>query len=317
MAERLERDRRARGASRSTSLFEREPDRLAALTLRARRTSISTGRRRISTQRLLDAFVAARRSAWASPRRATPCSPARSSTRAKAGPPTHVAERGQGAPDDVDLAAARRQRMRALVDAIEGGRVRRHHRRPAHRHRRLGARAGAAGRRARPRRRPATTSASCRTSTARRSTKRSRRSIRRRRWSSPRRKTFTTAETLTNLDAALDWLREAGVDDPYGQVIAVTAAPEAAVEHGIDETRILPFGEGVGGRYSLWCVGRASRPRWRSAGTRSRNCSKARRRWTAISASPTAPPMSPLLAAFADLLYAQKLGCQTRARLRL
>ena len=36
-------------------------------------------------------------------------------------PATHVAERGSGAPDDVDLAAVRRQRMRALVDAIEAG----------------------------------------------------------------------------------------------------------------------------------------------------------------------------------------------------
>src|SRR6476659_8048017 len=30
---------------------------------------------------------------------------------------THVAERGSGAPDEVDLATARRQRMRGLVDA--------------------------------------------------------------------------------------------------------------------------------------------------------------------------------------------------------
>lgn len=65
-------------------------------------------------------------------------------------------------------------------------------------------------------------------------------------------KTFTTTETLTNLNSALEWLREAGVDDAYGQVIAVTASPDKAVEFGIDETRILPFGEGVGGRYSLW-----------------------------------------------------------------
>src|SRR5204862_4990765 len=36
-------------------------------------------------------------------------------------PATHVAERGSGAPEDVDLASARRQRMRALVDAIEAG----------------------------------------------------------------------------------------------------------------------------------------------------------------------------------------------------
>src|SRR5205814_4421971 len=36
-------------------------------------------------------------------------------------PATHVAERGSGAPDVVDLAIARRQRMRALIDAIEAG----------------------------------------------------------------------------------------------------------------------------------------------------------------------------------------------------
>ena len=65
-------------------------------------------------------------------------------------------------------------------------------------------------------------------------------------------KTFTTAETLSNMNAALDWLRAAGVDDPYGRVIAVTARPEAALDAGIDETRILQFSEGVGGRYSLW-----------------------------------------------------------------
>lgn len=39
-------------------------------------------------------------------------------------------------------------------------------------------------------------------------------------------KTFTTTETLTNLNSALEWLREAGVDDAYGQVIAVTASPD-------------------------------------------------------------------------------------------
>jgi glucose-6-phosphate isomerase len=65
-------------------------------------------------------------------------------------------------------------------------------------------------------------------------------------------KTFTTTETLVNVDAAIEWLREAGVADPYGQMIAVTAAPDKAVACGIDETRVLPFGEGVGGRYSLW-----------------------------------------------------------------
>src|SRR5690606_25254775 len=35
-------------------------------------------------------------------------------------------------------------------------------------------------------------------------------------------------------------------------VIALTACPEKAVEWGVDETRVLPFAESVGGRYSIW-----------------------------------------------------------------
>ncbi|MBL0914639.1 MAG: glucose-6-phosphate isomerase, partial [Sphingopyxis sp.] len=65
-------------------------------------------------------------------------------------------------------------------------------------------------------------------------------------------KTFTTTETLLNANSALQWLDEAGVDDPVGRFIALTANPERAMEWGIDETRILPFNETVGGRYSLW-----------------------------------------------------------------
>jgi glucose-6-phosphate isomerase len=65
-------------------------------------------------------------------------------------------------------------------------------------------------------------------------------------------KTFTTTETMTNATSALAWLRENGVDDAYGRVIALTAAPDKAVEWGVDETRVLPFAESVGGRYSLW-----------------------------------------------------------------
>ncbi|MXO64758.1 glucose-6-phosphate isomerase [Altericroceibacterium endophyticum] len=65
-------------------------------------------------------------------------------------------------------------------------------------------------------------------------------------------KTFTTIETMTNAESALKWLGDNGVDDPSGRVIALTASPEKAVEWGVDETRILPFAESVGGRYSLW-----------------------------------------------------------------
>lgn len=65
-------------------------------------------------------------------------------------------------------------------------------------------------------------------------------------------KTFTTTETLLNASSALEWMEEAGVEDAIGRFVALTANPEKAVEWGIDETRILPFAESVGGRYSLW-----------------------------------------------------------------
>lgn len=65
-------------------------------------------------------------------------------------------------------------------------------------------------------------------------------------------KTFTTTETMLNAASVLAWLQEAGVEDPYGRVIALTASPDKAVAWGVDETRILPFSESVGGRYSLW-----------------------------------------------------------------
>lgn len=65
-------------------------------------------------------------------------------------------------------------------------------------------------------------------------------------------KTFTTIETMTNAASAMQWLADNGVDDPSGRVIALTAYPEKAVEWGVDETRVLPFSDSVGGRYSLW-----------------------------------------------------------------
>src|SRR3546814_241082 len=65
-------------------------------------------------------------------------------------------------------------------------------------------------------------------------------------------KTFTTTETLLNANSALQWLDEAGVVDPVGRFIALTAKPERAMEWGIDVTRLLPFSDTVGGRYSLW-----------------------------------------------------------------
>ena len=125
-------------------------------------------------------------------------------------------------------------------------------------------------------------------------------------------KTFTTLETLANLEAALEWLRAAGVLDPDGRFDRVTASPRQPSRPGIDETRCLQFGEGVGGRYSLWSsVGVTAR--LRSGGMRSRSCSKARPRWTGTSASPSRAENVPLIAAFADRMYVEELGCQSRA----
>jgi glucose-6-phosphate isomerase len=66
-------------------------------------------------------------------------------------------------------------------------------------------------------------------------------------------KTFTTTETLLNATSAMEWMRDGGVADPYAQFVALTADPNKAIEWGIDESRVLPFNEAVGGRYSLWC----------------------------------------------------------------
>ncbi|WP_095013161.1 glucose-6-phosphate isomerase [Tsuneonella mangrovi] len=125
-------------------------------------------------------------------------------------------------------------------------------------------------------------------------------------------KTFTTIETMTNAESALKWLRDNGVSDPYGRVVALTASPEKAVDWGVDETRVLPFPETVGGRYSLWSsigfpvalgVGwddfeamlagaQAVDEHFRDTDGRDNLC---------------------LRAAFADRYYTRVLGCQTRA----
>ncbi|HET7577585.1 MAG TPA: glucose-6-phosphate isomerase [Sphingomicrobium sp.] len=225
-------------------------------------------------------------------------------------PATHVAERGSGAPDDVDLATARRQRMRALIDAIEagafgdvtgvlhigiGGSVLG----PALLVDALGRGAspltvrflsnidGAAFDEAAQALDPATTLLVAAS------------------------KTFSTQETLANLEAARGWLRQAGVADPDGRIIALTANPEAAVREGIDESRILQFGEGVGGRYSLWSsVGftAALALGWDAFEALLEGAAEMDRhfRFTEPSAN------VPLVAAFADRLYVEQLACQTR-----
>ena len=125
-------------------------------------------------------------------------------------------------------------------------------------------------------------------------------------------KTFTTTETLLNAESALQWMRDAGVEDPYGRVIALTAKPDKALEWGVDESRILPFAESVGGRYSLWCsIGfpfaaalgfAAFEELLEGAATMDRHFRNA-----------AFTENAPVLAAFADLYYTQNRGCETRA----
>jgi glucose-6-phosphate isomerase len=125
-------------------------------------------------------------------------------------------------------------------------------------------------------------------------------------------KTFTTTETMTNAHSALDWLREGGVADPYGRVIALTAAPDKAVEWGVDETRILPFSETVGGRYSLWSS--IGFPVALALGTEAFQDFLDGARAIDLHFRDTALADNIVVrAAFADLLYTQAMGCQTRA----
>jgi glucose-6-phosphate isomerase len=124
-------------------------------------------------------------------------------------------------------------------------------------------------------------------------------------------KTFTTLETLTNLEAARAWLRAAGVADPDGRLIAVTASPQAALEQGIDESRILQFGEGVGGRYSLWSsvgLSAALALGWDAFETLLEGAAEMDRHFRFAELHQNVP----LIAAFADRLYVEHFRCQTR-----
>lgn len=65
-------------------------------------------------------------------------------------------------------------------------------------------------------------------------------------------KSFTTTETLQNGQRALEWLQAAGVANPYEQIVAITARPDAAARWGVPQGHIFQFWDWVGGRFSLW-----------------------------------------------------------------
>ncbi|HEX8389042.1 MAG TPA: glucose-6-phosphate isomerase [Sphingomonas sp.] len=125
-------------------------------------------------------------------------------------------------------------------------------------------------------------------------------------------KTFTTTETLLNANSAVAWMTEHGVEDPYGRVVALTAAPAKAGEWGVDETRVLPFSEGVGGRYSLWSsIGfpAAVKLGWDAFADLLDGAAEMDRHFRLSALHENAPA----LAAFADLYYTQARSAETRA----
>ena len=289
-------------------LFVDEPDRLSRLTFEVAGLYFDWSKTHLD-QRIIQEFLArAERMDFTGSRDALFAGEIVNPSEGR--PATHIGERGGGATEEADLATARRQRMRALIDAIEagafgevtgvlhigiGGSVLG----PALLVDALGRSAATLNVRflsnidgaafddaVKPL--DAATSLVVVTS-----------------------KTFTTLETLANLEAAREWLAKAGVGDPDGRVIAVTARPEAAVEQGIDETRILQFGEGVGGRYSLWSsVGltAALALGWDAFEALIEGAAEMDRHFRFAEARENVP----LICAFSDRLYVERLGCQTR-----
>jgi glucose-6-phosphate isomerase len=223
----------------------------------------------------------------------------------------HSAERGQGAPESVAAAAALHRRMRSLIDAIEAeafGPVRHVLHigiggsalgpkllidalgREAGRHEAaiVSNVDGAALDEALRGFDPATTLIAIAS------------------------KTFTTTETMLNARSALRWLEEGGVEDPFGRVVALTASPEKAIEFGVDETRILPFSENVGGRYSLWStIGFAAALAlgWDAFESLLEGAAAMDRHFRLAPFEENAPA----LAAFVDRYYANVRGAETRA----
>jgi glucose-6-phosphate isomerase len=293
------------GTKTLKQLFQAEPDRLSRFTFDIAGAHFDWSKTHLDAA-LLDQFLTrAEQAGFAAARDALFSGDIVNPSEGR--PATHVAERGSGAPEEADLAAARRARMRALVDAIEagafgaltgilhigiGGSVLG----PALLVDALGRRTsnltvrflsnidGAAFEDAVEPLDPATTLVVAAS------------------------KTFSTLETLANLDAARAWLRAAGVSDPDGQVVAVTAKPEAAVAQGIDESRILQFGDGVGGRYSLWSsvgLSAALTLGWDAFETLLEGAAEMDRHFRFAEPRDNVP----LIAAFADRLYGESFGC--------
>ena len=107
-----------RGRRTPRDLFAAEPDRLSGLAIEERGIRFDFSKTHLS-RALVESFLALAEAGRARRRAATRCSRARSSIRPRAAPPSMAPSAAQGAPDSVARAAAFHARMRALVDAIE------------------------------------------------------------------------------------------------------------------------------------------------------------------------------------------------------
>ncbi|HEY0625360.1 MAG TPA: glucose-6-phosphate isomerase [Allosphingosinicella sp.] len=297
------------GTQTLEALFQAEPDRLSRLTLDENGIRFDFSKTHL-TGELVSAFSAlAEAQGLAAARDALFSGQIVNVTEGRAA--EHTAERGQGAPESVQRAQGFHTRMRALIDAIEAGAFG-EIRHVLH----VGIGGSALGPdfvidalgRDEDRYDTAVVSnvdgAALEEAIARFDPKTTLLVI--------ASKTFTTSETMLNAQSALLWMEEGGVADPYGRIVALTASPEKAVEFGVDETRILPFSESVGGRYSLWSsIGFpiALALGWEAFENLLEGAAAMDRHFR------LAPPErnAPVLAAFADRYYANVRGAQTRA----
>ena len=298
----------ALASAKLTELFEADPERVAKLSVDVAGIHFDFAKTHLDDAALAAFEALAKSAGLAAKRQALYAGEAVNVTEGRAA--EHVAERGEGAPESVARAQALHGRMRALIDAIEGEALG-----PIRHILHIGIGGSALGpdllvdalgreagrydvavvsnvdglalEEAFARFDPTATLVAIAS------------------------KTFTTTETMLNAQSALQWLTEGGVDDPYGRVVALTAAPDKAIEWGVDETRVLPFAESVGGRYSLWSsIGfpAALALGWDAFEELLEGAAEMDRHFRLTANHENAP----VLAAFVDLFYTQVRGCETR-----
>jgi glucose-6-phosphate isomerase len=289
-------------------LFKAEPDRLSRLCVEEARIRFDFSRTHLS-RALVDAFVnLAEAQGLAAARNALFSGEKVNVTEGRAA--EHSAERGQGSPESVSRSKALHARMRALIDAVEAGAFD-----PVRHVLHIGIGGSALGPdflidalgRDMGRYEVAVVSnvdgAALEEALARFDPTATLLVI--------ASKTFTTSETMLNAQSAIEWLEQGGVADPYGRVIALTANPERAIEFGVDETRILPFSDTVGGRYSLWSsIGfpAALALGWEGFENLLEGAAAMDRHFRLAPLDRNAP----VLGAFVDRYYANVRGAQTR-----